>query len=123
MGKLGYICIGLLKPEQCWSITLNICRVPGTESPAYAPIVNKTYYQKRHYPGNPKNMSSGSDVIQKPVSTKKYFDTDMENPRPATSTGALVGTGDTSYKDVLEGCHKVKPTYRPIQAKDAINYK
>ena len=83
-------------------------------------MVDKTHLQRLHYGGNSKNLPSNSHKILNTCS-KKHLISDYDRSRPTKDLDP--NTMNDSYKDVLEGYHKKRHPYRPVQAKDTINYK
>ena len=79
--------------------------------------------QKKHFEGNAKNSASKNDTYTESKKNKKIFSADEAIALPVSTTDNILGKGNSSYKDVMEGFHRKRADYRPIQAKDAINYK
>lgn len=76
--------------------------------------------QKRHYKGNVKNVPTKNYGFL-PQSHKKKPSVDIVKPH--STTDSILGRGENQVKDVLDGYHRRKVSYRSDQARDAITYK
>ncbi|CAI2370328.1 unnamed protein product [Moneuplotes crassus] len=76
---------------------------------------------KKHFGGNFKNFPTKNHIYAH--SQKKTFTSSQVKSIPVSTTANFLGTSSCQDVDVLQGFHKKKVKYRPIQAKDAINYK
>mmetsp|Transcript_24319 Transcript_24319/g.24235 ORF Transcript_24319/g.24235 Transcript_24319/m.24235 type:complete len:131 (-) Transcript_24319:53-445(-) len=72
---------------------------------------------KKHFGGNFKNFPTKNHIYAH--SQKKTFTSSQVKSIPVSTTANFLGTSSCQDVDVLQGFHKKKVKYRPIQAKDA----